>query len=396
MKDTLEKLRTVSGSNSKKLLLEIHKNDAVFHEYISYVFDPYTRYHVKIKQAEEFRKLPDGLFYTALDNISRMNGNKAAKDRINNLIEIYGRFATQVLCHNLDCGVGVGTAQKIFGPELVPSFDVILATSVAIPKVKLPALASIKFDGVRIIVLKGPEDEVARFFTRGGRELRIDNIMKNLPTNCDYMLDCELVYAEGAVEDRTAISGKVNSALAGKITEIDNSVLQVFDYLPYKAWASRDGAMSYDERYKHLNNFTSDNILKVEQITVGNTGGLTALYEGLISKGMEGLILRYPEDEYEWKRTKKLIKIKAIEECILICIGTKPGTGKYEGMIGALECKGVVNGTEVTTGIGSGLSDYDRSLPPEHYIGKQIDVEYNVVIDNSLFLPRFKRIEDEH
>jgi hypothetical protein len=50
---------------------------------------------------------------------------------------------------------------------------------------------------------------------------------------------------------------------------------------------------------------------------------------------------------------------------------------------------------------GSGLDDKGRALPPEHYIGKIIEVEYNEIITSkskdtmSLFLPIIKEVRED-
>ncbi len=97
-----------------------------------------------------------------------------------------------------------------------------------------------------------------------------------------------------------------------------------------------------------------------------------------------------------------MVKMKATEEMELTCVGTTEGTGKYEGMIGALVCQGSIGAKDINVKLGSGLTDHDREQPPEYYIGKDIDVLYNDIVKAegstrySLFLPRFKRVVGDH
>ena len=55
------------------------------------------------------------------------------------------------------------------------------------------------------------------------------------------------------------------------------------------------------------------------------------IYEGLVKKGAEGVMLRSPGSPYEAKRTAHLLKVKPSfdDECKII--GYKAGTGKYVG-----------------------------------------------------------------
>jgi len=133
---------------------------------------------------------------------------------------------------------------------------------------------------------------------------------------------------------------------------------------------------------------------------------VNAKYRDLLSRGYEGLIVRYLGDQYTWdtssKRSGLMIKKKATNEIELTCVGTTEGTGKYEGMIGALICHGYIDDKWVQVKLGSGLSDHDREQPPEFYIGLTVEVLYNDVVrakdatHYSLFLPRFKRIVGDH
>ena len=149
-------------------------------------------------------------------------------------------------------------------------------------------------------------------------------------------------------------------------------------------------------------NFTrSHNLLIAEQSIVSSQDDIDEMFADKLAKGYEGLIIRALDDPYVWGRSAKLIKKKATKECILGCYDIVEGTGKYEGMIGSLRCSGLVEGKDVRVKVGSGLSDYDREMPPSYYIGRDIDVLYNdVVIAKKaayykLFLPRFKRVVGE-
>ena len=86
------------------------------------------------------------------------------------------------------------------------------------------------------------------------------------------------------------------------------------------------------------------------------------------------------------------MKIKAEETLDLYVTGWEPGTGKYEGMIGAL----IVNHKGVPVNVGSGLSDTLRQEDPAEIVGRMIEVEYHEVTpDGSLRHPRFKRFRDD-
>ena len=72
-------------------------------------------------------------------------------------------------------------------------------------------------------------------------------------------------------------------------------------------------------------------------------------------------MLRGASSPYEWRRSRYLLKCKPVDDAEAVVVGYLPGTGKYEGLTGALVCK--CNNRVVT--IGTGLTDEDRMNPPE-------------------------------
>jgi len=114
--------------------------------------------------------------------------------------------------------------------------------------------------------------------------------------------------------------------------------------------------------------------------------------------GYEGLVLKYPEHKYTFKRSKDWIKVKEVKHADLRVVDIREGTGKYKGMIGGLVCVGEVEGHRVRVAVGSGLSDIQRSLDDIEFIQETVEVLYNTVIQDSvtlewsLFLPRFVQV----
>jgi ATP-dependent DNA ligase len=75
------------------------------------------------------------------------------------------------------------------------------------------------------------------------------------------------------------------------------------------------------------------------------------------------------------------------------------GTGKYEGMLGALVCESEDGIIKVK--VGSGFNDEDRKkIKKQDVLGKVVAVKYNARIrskheDESLFLPIFVEIRED-
>jgi len=263
---------------------------------------------------------------------------------------------------------------------------------------KRQVLCSTKYDGVRclVFVIKGG----VTVTLRSGKNIYLNSLERAMRGQPEGVYDGELVHGDGEQAGRTRISGQVNKVLKGTADEIENYTFCIFDYVSLHEWRTKISAKSYAIRYnyllKHLRE--SEHVTVASQTLLYSPEEVNAAFQRRLDEGYEGIMLRYPEDTYEWKRTPKLIKKKAIKECVLECVDEQLGTGKYAGMIGALICKGIVDTKEVEVKVGSGLSDHDRE---GRYIGKRIEIEYNDIVKaknsdtSSLFLPRFKRVQGE-
>lgn len=79
------------------------------------------------------------------------------------------------------------------------------------------------------------------------------------------------------------------------------------------------------------------------QIKVQNFSHLTTIYQDILKKGGEGIMLKDPNSLYEGKRSKYLLKYKPSFDEEAIIIDYLPGQGKYSGKLGAFVCKPLIN-----------------------------------------------------
>jgi ATP-dependent DNA ligase len=122
------------------------------------------------------------------------------------------------------------------------------------------------------------------------------------------------------------------------------------------------------------------------------------VFEEYLAEGQEGIILKDYKGIWENKRTKNQIKFKGELECDLKIVGIQPGTGKYEGMLGAILCESADGVVKVS--VGSGFNDEHRKTLGDEIIGKIVAVKYNARItnkegDQSLFLPIFIEVRTD-
>ena len=76
-----------------------------------------------------------------------------------------------------------------------------------------------------------------------------------------------------------------------------------------------------------------------DQKKVKNEEEVYKIFEKLVKKDAEGVMLRAPHSPYDPKRSAYLLKVKQFfdDECKIV--GYKEGTGKYKEMLGAFECQ---------------------------------------------------------
>ncbi len=100
-------------------------------------------------------------------------------------------------------------------------------------------------------------------------------------------------------------------------------------------------------------------------------------------------MLRRPGSLYERKRSWDCLKVKKFFDAECQVVALKPGTGKHQGRMGALSCRVVVGGVEVTFDVGSGFTDAEREAAEQLYRpGTTITFGY-FEFDKKTLRPRF-------
>ena len=375
-----------------------------------YAYSPYMIYNMKFRDEElhtvihnehtsSLGEEPSEEMFKLLDDVldKTISGNKA-KMMVRTFASNHGDLIKLIINKDLRCGVSATTFNKVH-PQSIAQFKVQLAKEAPLDSLKYPLIVQLKYDGVRIVAIN--RDGKVKFFTRNGKLVNLPELRRAIETipAVNFILDGELTLTMGGQEDRTTISGMVNSAMhGGSISEL-HTMFNCFDFMSLQQWEDMQCDDVYDVRFSLLKEVVrqvqTDNIRVAQTFEAHSPEGVSEIYEGVIAAGFEGLILKQADHLYTFKRTKDWIKVKEIITSDLKCINTIEGTGKYQGMIGALKCQGVVDGKEVTVKVGSGLTDLQRGLPEAEFMFRTIEVKHNGVIKDkatgkySLFLPRF-------
>ena len=122
---------------------------------------------------------------------------------------------------------------------------------------------------------------------------------------------------------------------------------------------------TFDQRLPRLRGLIrqarSPYLTMVEQHQPGSHQQLMARLDAVVAAGGEGLMLRRGASDYHAGRSNDLLKVKRFDDAEATVVGSLPGKGKYQGMMGALRVR-LADNREFR--IGSGFSDAERADPP--------------------------------
>jgi ATP-dependent DNA ligase len=423
--DILEDLASNNSRLYKEKILTLNQNNETLKSVILLTLNPFVNFYI--------RKIPDytlNLVSKKQDTLDKallrlkllsertLTGNAGIehlKIVLESVSPVDARVIERIIAKDLKCGVSEATVNKIW-PGLIPSYPCMLASAYdqkLVDKIKFPAVAQLKMDGMRFnaVVKNG----VCEFRSRNGKEVDIPDPSIRLPFihmanfyGTDMVFDGELVVvdAAGKIQDRKTGNGILNKAVKGtmSVEEAVNVRATLWDAISLSGFQAGVENEPYHIRLGKLCNSISDmkNIKAhlghyVDMVYSRQVDDLLSaqkLFNKFLSEGQEGIILKTRDGVWENKRSKSLIKFKGELECDLRVVGWEEGTGKNVGRLGALVLESDCGGIRVN--VGTGFSDADRlGINSANSVGRIVAVKYNARITDktsstaSLFLPVF-------
>ena len=248
-------------------------------------------------------------------------------------------------------------------------------------------LYSIKYDGHYMQVHTSAREIV--FYTSSGKkylETNLAKVFNKLPTG---VYECEFLgYSDGKHGDRkeAAFATTLRTEYAKHITSnYPGLKCVIFDIINNDNFLERLKILHEVESILANEKFVS--VAKYYQVSEPVTH-LT----NVLKDGWEGIYLKNISHlQYEGKRVKNAIKLKAHHTADVRCIDIEAGEGKYDGKIGSLVCVDE-NGIEVK--VGSGLTDHDRNQSVHAFLGKTIEIAYESFSDTYIH-PVYKGIRSD-
>jgi ATP-dependent DNA ligase len=314
----------------------------------------------------------------------------------------------RIMNRDLRCGVSATTANKALRKP-IPTFSVMLCgkndeKNVRKINFKAKPFVQLKSDGLRIIVTVSDNGAVM-FRTRNGKEMQFPSLAKQFEQFAGFAFDGEaLVKRNGEILDRKTGNGILNSIQKGDMTFEHEVVLVLWDMINLNDFLSGYSNVPYESRFSNLTLATDkiDRVILQESYRVEVIEEVDYIFNEMLARGEEGIILKDSQSPYESKRVNHQLKYKAELDADLLIIGFEEGSGKYTGTLGAIQMES--GDGRVKVSVGTGLSDNLRDYiweNKESVIGKIAAVKYNEVITSkgkdtkSLFLPVFIELRED-
>jgi DNA ligase-1 len=280
------------------------------------------------------------------------------------------KWASRFFLKDLRLNIGAKEIQKFVGKEELPLFEVPLAHDYK-DVTKWPAGVTWhvqpKLDGGRCVAVIDRQGGVELFSRTGKTWGNFESVRKSLQQWAashkivDTVFDGEVVSLDET--GRIDFQQIQKTMMRKDGVEVGQLQYVVFDVASMKEWQTP--TLAYGRRYDNLRAIDAafplpDNIVVIETVLAsGIVSGIEALSKAYVERGYEGGIARRHDAPVQNKRSKDLLKIKTFMDAEATVTGMVEGTGKYAGMLGALQCK---LDTGVAFEIGSGFDDRQRRV----------------------------------
>ena len=293
-------------------------------------------------------------------------------------------FYSQMITKKFRLGADAKLVNKCI-PGLIPTFDVMLGTS--IEKVKLKGdekiFISQKLNGTRCAFV-GDKCMTRQGKVYAGLQHIIEDLQNLVGTN--MFVDGELVYKnKEGLTDSEAFQKGTGIAMSKDDNKSDLKLI-VFDMFPLEEFWNGQSKETYSERLLNYllplrNKVTSNHFENISVVPMFYSGDNHAEIWNWLdfaeNNDMEGVIVNL-DAPYECKRSKNLIKVKKFYTYDLEVVDIEEGDGRNKGTIGAL----VVKYKNNTVNVGSGFTDEERKNlweNREDIIGRVIEVKYKEI-----------------
>ena len=409
--EVIQKLESDNSSLFKQSVIKDNLNNAEFIEGAKLCLDPLVTFGVKevpVKKDPTGEGLSFEQFLTLANQLQQreLTGH-AARDAIlvamaKSTQEQWNDWYRRILIKDLRCGTGAKLINKVQA-DTIPLFGCMLAHDGAKHPKKIAGECYVeyKYDGVRVIAIV--QNGSATLHSRNGK------LLENFPHIEEALSKPEF---EGLVFDGEVMSEDFQTLMKQvhrkEGAQTEDSYLAVFDMLTleeFDAGGTSKNAIERRQRIVNLSNLFTYRIQLVDATLIDmdseeGQAKFQAMNKRALDEGYEGLMIKPVSEGYKCKRSHAWLKIKPFIEVTLKVVELEEGTGKNEGLLGALVVEGEDDGKFFRLNVGSGLTDENREQIWENQdkvIGQLVEIRADAATQSqdaddvwSLRFPRFK------
>lgn len=191
-----------------------------------------------------------------------------------------------------------------------------------------------KLDGHRCITGVNPETKCVEMRSRGMEKImNISHIKDEIIKIFNEFEDYNDIYLDGELYCHGMPRQTIASMTRKKLDKHPDE--KKISYHIYDCFVPSQPDMIYSDRLKIIEKIKEKNVFCVETDKSNNEEEMRNLFDDYVSKGYEGLMIRFPEGVYEstGKRSKHLLKMKQANEEDCLITGFFDGKGKHQGCI---------------------------------------------------------------
>ena len=430
--NTCYTIKNISSTNEKKAFLQ-SITDEDFKNFLKWMYDSSIISGISEKKINKV--LADDMFddcdwttcdvKTIFDTFRYLEFHKTGTDNDIRTIQWYRKqickndeeveFFNRVVSKNLPLGCDVKVINSVWN-GLIPTFDVGLC-DVYYKNPKLvdgtkDFILDTKTDGCRCVAIK--ENGNVRLVSRQGKTwigmVEIEKALKESEYD-NIVFDSEITILNPQNYPSKNVYKMTTKIVSTKDEEKYGLQLNCFDVLSLKEWNEHKCNTPCIRRKAQLEeiikNINSPYLVFVENLYVGHdVNKIEELMSGIVrEKDMEGLVLKFCDSPYEWKRSKNWLKIKQMDELDAYIVGYTEGKNQLSNMLGTFVCE-IDHPTfgKLHFDCGSGYSLDERKRfweEKDNLIGRVISVQYFEQTINedtqvkSLRFPVFLELKEE-
>lgn len=396
---TFEKLINELATNTKrnvKIQLLKENDYEHFKEAFKLCFNPFIVFNInkipKPKQSgsRDFDQTYEKFFELATHLYrKKFTGNEARE-----IVDIFLRqcktetanIYISILKKDMRCGVNISTINTAYGKDTIKTFDIQLANAYdSNKKYNVKGWwASKKLDGIRGYYDKGT------LLTRSGKQIiGFEHI-------CQELEDLKQVYGlsfiDGEMYSNTLSFQKIQGYVISSKNFSDEDKKKIFFNIFVVGPDSDTRGINYfkntGEMVELMKQIKWENykyLVPLQYEYVKNKfDDISNVCERYVNEGYEGAMLRSDDIYYDDKRSDNLLKVKLFKESDFIVTDFIEGTGKHERKLGSFQVKGELDGKQIISNVGSGLSDEDRDTywkNRDYFLGKLVEIKYQNITD---------------